>query len=146
MITSAMNICGLAGNMGYPWCAASMAEIHNYAEIPAPHSARVVDWFKQNLVWKTEWGEYPGFSTPGMVGALYYRRLGRYGHIFLIIGEDKNNFYTLEGNTNIAGSREGDGFYRKIRSKSSVAALADYCINGRNFILMYDDYLQQNYR
>ena len=143
MITVAMNLCGLSGEKGYPWCAACMAEIHHEAGLPAPHSARVVDWFKQNLIWKNQWGEKQFRVKPGMVGAIYYRSLGRYGHIVLIIGEDKNNYYTLEGNTNDAGSREGQGFYKKIRSKSSIAAIADYCLNGKMFIDEYESLLKR---
>jgi len=143
MITKAMQLCGLPGNKGYPWCAACMAEIHDYAKIPAPHSARVVNWFKQNVVWKRDWGEKMFAVQPGMVGAIYYNRLGRYGHIVLIVGEDNNNYYTLEGNTNAAGSREGQGFSEKIRSKQSIAAIADYCLNGQMFIDEYDELLQR---
>jgi len=91
MITIAMKLCGLSGEKGYPWCAACMAEIHDKANLPAPHSARVVDWFKQNLIWKNQWGEKEFKVKPGMVGAIYYRKLGRYGHIVLIIGEDNNS-------------------------------------------------------
>jgi hypothetical protein len=143
MITKAMKLCGLPGNKGYAWCAASQAEIHDYAGLTAPRSARVVDWFNQNVVWKQSFGPVPPFNTVGMVGAMYYRDLGRYGHIVLIVGQDKNNYYTVEGNTNLAGSREGEGFYRKIRSKESISALADYCVNGKFFIQMYDQYLQK---
>lgn len=144
MITKAMKLCGLRGDKGYPWCAAAMTDIHYHANIPAPKSARVVDWFKNNVVWERKYGPRPvyGIDTKGMVGALYYQHLGRYGHIVLIIGEDKNNFYTLEGNTNVAGSREGDGFYKKVRSKESIAALADYCVTGNDFITLYDNYLR----
>lgn len=127
---------------GYPWCAAFQSYIHKQTCMGGPQSARVVDWFKNKVVYRKEWGELPNFySTTGMVGALYYRKLGRLGHIFLIVGEDKNNFYTIEANTNVAGSREGDGVYRKIRSKKSVAALADYCIDGNLFIVTYDNFI-----
>ncbi len=143
MITKAMQLCGLPGNKGYPWCAACMAEIHDNANIPAPHSARVVNWFTQNVVWKKEWGEKLFVIQPGMVGAIYYNRLGRYGHIVLIIGQDNNNYYTLEGNTNAAGSREGQGFYKKIRSKQNIAAIADYCLNGQMFIDKYGKLLRR---
>jgi hypothetical protein len=142
MITRAMNLCGLDGDKGYPWCAASQAEIHHEADIEAPRSARVVDWFIRNVVWEKRFGEIPPFEKQGMVGGLYYRHLGRLGHIFLIVGEDKNNFYTLEGNTNLAGSREGDGFYKKVRSKKSVAAMADYCLSGEAFEKEYGNYLK----
>ncbi len=126
MITGAMNLCGLDGDKGYAWCAAAQAEIFYVAEIEAPRSARVVDWFNENS-WQMKHGKIPvGIKPEGMVGGLYYNNLGRLGHIFLIVGEDKNNFFTMEGNTNIAGSREGDGFYKKVRPKSTVATLADY--------------------
>lgn len=144
MITQAMKLCGLPGNAGYAWCAACQAEIHDYAGLNAPTSARVVDWFTQNIVWKKQFGDIPsGFDVRGMVGALYYRNLGRFGHIVLILGQDKNNYYCYEGNTNMGGSREGDGFYRTIRSKESISALADYCISGKLFLEKYDTYLQK---
>lgn len=142
MITKAMRLCGLDGNKGYAWCAASQAEIHDHAGIPAPRSARVVDWFQQNVVWEKRFGELPPFPKQGMVGGLYYARLRRLGHIVLIAGEDGNNFYTLEGNTNMAGNREGDGFYKKVRNKESISALADYCLGGRLFFMTYDEYIQ----
>lgn len=143
MITKAMRLCRLDGNRGFPWCAAAMAEIHDEAAIPAPRSARVVDWFKTNVVWKREWGDLVGgINTNGMVGALFYQHLGRYGHIVLIVGQDKNNYYTLEGNTNLAGSREGDGFYRKIRRKTSIAAMADYTLSGTLWFEEYEEILK----
>lgn len=128
---------------GYPWCAAFQAYIHDAAGLPAPNSARVVDWFVQNVVWLQNWGPVKPDVKAGMVGALYYRELGRLGHIVLIVGQDKNNYYTIEGNTNALGSREGQGVWRKIRSKQSIAALADYCLNGKFFIDEYDDYIQK---
>ena len=141
MVKKYLRVTGLSE--GYPWCAAFQAYIHDKAGIPAPHSARVVDWFKKNVVWKKQWGEKQFEVKPGMVGALYYRSLGRYGHIVLIVGQDGNNFYTIEGNTNFGGSREGDGVYRKIRSKKSIAALADYCLNGKMFIDEYHELLKR---
>ena len=144
MITKAMKLCGLDGDKGYPWCAAAQAEIFNEANVPAPTSARVVDWFVSNVVWKREYGDVPmQLNTRGMVGGLYYQNLGRYGHIVLIVAEDKNNYYTLEGNTNLAGSREGEGFYKKIRKKSSIAVLADYCLYGRFWFEGYEHILKR---
>jgi hypothetical protein len=142
-ISQSMKLCGLSGDKGYPWCASSQAQIHFDANLIAPHSARVVDWFKQNVIWKREWGDKYISIQPGMVGAIYYRKLNRYGHIVLIVGQDKNNYYTLEGNTNSAGSRDGQGFYRKIRSKESIAVIADYCLNNVLFSKEYKMLLQR---
>ena len=144
MITKAMRLCGLPGNKGYAWCAASQAEIHEFAGVNSPHSARVVDWFRQNVVWESNWGCISPGAKPGMVGALYYQDLKRYGHVVLIIGEDRNNYYTYEGNTNFWGSREGEGFYKKIRSKKDISALSDYCVSGKDFIELYDEFIQNN--
>ncbi len=36
------------------------------------------------------------------------------GHIGIVIAVDDVGFHTIEGNTNLAGSREGDGVYRKL--------------------------------
>ena len=44
-ISESMALCGLSGDKGYPWCASSQAKIHFDANLHAPHSARVVDWF-----------------------------------------------------------------------------------------------------
>ena len=111
---------------GYAWCAAYQSYIHKETGLKSPKSARVVDWFK-TPVWERRNNSYQPEAQAGMVGALYYPSLKRYGHILLIVGQDKNNYYTIEGNTNGMGSREGDGVYKKIRSKSSISALADYC-------------------
>lgn len=145
MITIAMNFCGLDGDKGYAWCAAAQAEIHHFAGIKAPKSARVVDWFATpQVVWEKKMGNFPDiFDTNGMVGGIYFPNLGRLAHIVLIVGEDKNNYYTREGNTNLAGSREGDGFYAKTRSKTDIAALADYTISGDDFQTVYGKYLKK---
>jgi hypothetical protein len=127
---------------GNPWCAAYVSWVFEQVTPAGPRSARVVDWFKSNVCWLSGWGEMPYHSQPGMVGALYYQKLGRYGHIVLIVGEDKNNFYTIEGNTNIAGSREGDGVYRKVRSKESIAAIADYLVTPKEWIETYEKHLK----
>jgi hypothetical protein len=157
MITKAMRLCGLDGDKGYPWCAAAQAEIFDYAGLTAPTSARVVDWFEQNVVWNKSFGKSPRYmDKKGMVGGMYYSKLGRLGHIVLIVGESDKYYYTLEGNTSAWGAiewdefdttqREGDGFYKKIRSKESISALADYCLIGQMFIDEYDNYLQKHLR
>jgi len=135
-----LNITGL--DEGYPWCAAYTSYVHFYAGVPAPRSARVVDWFNRNVVWEKKYGEIPeNFDKTGMVGGLFYESLGRLGHIFIILDEDKNNYFTIEGNTNGTGSREGDGVYKKIRSKKSIAALADYTVEKEFFYEIYGEYL-----
>jgi signal peptidase I len=41
-----------------------------------------------------------------------------FSHTGIVVEDLGNRIVTVEGNTNKAGSREGDGVYRKIRAKS----------------------------
>lgn len=116
---------------GYPWCAAFVNWCHEEVNLPSPGSARVTDWFKGNLV--KDWRK-PDFEVErGSVLGLYYEHLKRLGHIAIVEDSDKNNFYVIHGNTNGAGSREGDGVYRGIWPKKMVSAVADYCLTINEF-------------
>lgn len=132
---------------GYPWCAAFVSWVFEEAGGTGPRSARVVDWFKSNIVYKSEWRQQNITPEPGMVIGLYYPKLGRYGHIGIV---DKvhpgqlHTIITIEGNTNAAGSREGQGVYRKIRPWKSIAVMADHCVQGQRFINRYDELIQKS--
>jgi hypothetical protein len=50
---------------------------------------------------------------------LFYQGKGTKGHTGIVMtpfAPDKDSFTTIEGNTNEAGSREGDGVYNKVQS------------------------------
>jgi hypothetical protein len=167
MITRAMRLCGLDGDKGYAWCAACWVEICNEAMVVCPISARVMDWFAQNVVWVDRWGEIPDrIDVRGMFGGVYYSRLGRLAHLVFIVGEDRNNYYTYQGNTSAMGAIEWNdgefevtdemiseiereavngGFHKKIIRKDAISALADYCLIGEMFSDEYDWYLLKFY-
>ena len=144
MIARSMELCGLPGNKGYPWCASSQSEIFYFAEIPAIRSARAKDWFKKNVIWKSSRGPIPReLLIPGMLVGYYYPRLGRIGHIGMLVGWDNNNLFVYEGNTSPRGLfnpenflpvektskkivRGGDGFYPKTRRWEDIAIIADH--------------------
>jgi hypothetical protein len=129
-----LKVTGLAE--GYPWCAAFVSWVFAEAGGTAPRSARVVDWFKANIVFKREWKRPTIHPERGMVVGLYYPHLGRYGHIGIVsenIPGQLRNVVTIEGNTNAAGSREGQGVYRKIRPWKTIAVMADYCLTNSQF-------------
>lgn len=111
---------------GYPWCASFVAWNFKQVGIDAPRSAYSPDWFISNVVYKKTWQKVDYKSKKGQVFGLWYESKKRIAHVGFIDGEDKNNYYTVEGNTNEAGSREGDGVYRKMRSKKSVYIISDY--------------------
>jgi hypothetical protein len=57
---------------------------------------------------------------------IYYESKRRVAHVGLITGETRGHYETIEGNTNSAGSNEGDGVYRKIRKKETIYIISDY--------------------
>jgi cell wall-associated NlpC family hydrolase len=131
---------------GYPWCAAFVSWVFAETGGTAPRSARVVDWFKANIVYKREWRKATILPEKGMVIGLYYTNLGRYGHIGIVaenLPGQLRNVITIEGNTNAAGSREGQGVYRKIRPWKTIAVMADYCLLSRQFEKVYHDKIME---
>lgn len=123
-VESYLKTCGL--QKGQPWCAAFVAWSHIQAGIKAPTSGYSPDWFQNHVVYQRDWRkEYPK-AEPGMVFGLYFQNMGRVAHVGFIDKEDQNSYYTVEGNTNQAGSREGDGVYAKKRMKNSIYIISKY--------------------
>lgn len=104
----------LAWSQGQPWCAvftswgADKAGLREFyprtASVPA-----AVQWAKR----RGQFSEYPA------VGA--WAIIGRQAHVGTVIGYDDTYIYTVEGNTNINGSAEGDGVYAKRRLRHSAS-------------------------
>lgn len=116
---------GLKGN--YPWCAAFLSWTFIQASVKAPRSAYAPDWFRQNVVYRQHTPTITPFtSKPAQVFGLYFESKGRVAHVGMITGESRLSYTTIEGNTNAAGSREGDGVYRKIRNKRTIYIISDY--------------------
>jgi hypothetical protein len=114
---------------GYPWCAAFVSWVFHKAGVKAIRSARAADWFKPDkLVWHSK--DLKSFSDfefrQGMTLSFWYDRLGRIGHLAIGTGQDRNNYYTIEGNTNARGEREGQGVERKIRPKKMIYSISDH--------------------
>ena len=162
MITKSMQLCGLTGNKGYPWCASSHSEIFAYAGLNTTVSARVMSWFKANVIWERKWGTGipKRYVRAGMSVGFYYNKLNRYGHIGLAVYKTGKYIYLYEGNTSSKGqfdpetfenveeigtgvNRDGDGFYPKVRQWQSIDVIADKCLQGKRFIERYDEYLQK---
>jgi len=69
-------------------------------------------------------------SKPGQVFGLYFESKGRIAHMGIITKEDRLHYITIEGNTDGSGGREGDGVYKKIRTKRSIYKISDYIADG----------------
>ena len=110
-----------------PWCAAFVSWNLQQFAVPNPMSAWSPDYAKQqDIIWTakrpTRWK-----PLPGDVATYYYPKLHRVGHVgFFICTDPDGYFVTIEGNTNGAGSREGDGVYKKKRNPSQVHAITRY--------------------
>lgn len=107
---------GLGWSDGQPWCGTFIAWCAMKAgvgQLFAPASvAASCDgagaWFKK----QGRWSEYPGIGAQVFIGKPH-----DLNHTGLAIGYDGTWIYTIEGNTNDSGSREGDGVYLKKRAR-----------------------------
>ncbi|GGH78160.1 hypothetical protein GCM10011379_45620 [Filimonas zeae] len=80
------------------------------------------------LFYKGRWLAGP---LPADVFCLYYKSLGRIGHTGFFDGwanKSMGTFYSVEGNTNDGGNREGDGVYRRIRSVAATHSISRWVI------------------
>jgi len=68
----------------------------------------------------------PFTPSPGDIFGLYFPEKGRIAHVGFIDVWGDTWVTTVEGNTNVLGSREGDGVYRKRRLVRSVYRVARY--------------------
>ena len=93
---------------GHPWCAAFNFYVFRKAGFASlvPRSAWSPDWVK---------GGRRGEAYPADVFGIYFPSKGRVAHTGIVEATGKTFVTTIEGNTNAAGSREGDGVYRKKR-------------------------------
>jgi hypothetical protein len=127
---------------GYAWCGAYVA--YKYASCLPTSSLEtfmpIRNWaytpnyltsHPESVIWKS-WTKdkytYSKHRRPqsGDLLLLYNSRLGRVAHVGIIdYWSPGNRLVSIEGNTNDAGSREGDGVYVKYRDKRQVHAVVD---------------------
>lgn len=114
---------------GYAWCGAFVNWVYRQHNIKGPAGAAMANaWFtKARTVWRR--GDPEAFhAEKADVFGIYYPGLKRIGHVGFVEKWDHGSdvVITVEGNTNGAGSREGNGVYRKRRLKSQIYAVADW--------------------
>lgn len=110
---------------GNPWCAAF---VHwNLEQVGIPNEITAwspTAYSKSRVTWKG--GKWKKEFRPGQVFTLWYSNLGRIGHTGFVDDLDGSVAITVEGNTNSAGSREGDGVYKKRRPLNGLYAICDW--------------------
>ena len=122
---------------GSPWCAAFVSwcvmTSRGLAKPPKWCSGSAVSLFQmsgKNAVKVTPVdADYKSKVKPGYIWsraqdatAAAAARKGSWcqGHTGIVVAVDAMGFHTIEGNTNAAGSREGDGVYRKLHKWSDA--------------------------
>ena len=120
---------------GHPWCAAFCYFILDKAarelklNTACPRTGKVVRMWKRGSLWVAS------HPSPGSV----FIHLTdpedpeTTGHCGIVESVGGTHLVTIEGNTNQAGSREGDGVYRKMRPTL-----------GSNYITGYLDFAKQD--
>lgn len=103
---------------GEPWCASFVSWVFGKAGFNQPKSA-----WSPALFPKDKQVQNPAVAR---VFGIYFSKLKRVAHCGIISKVSGNWIYTIEGNTNVAGSREGDGVYQRIRHKRSIKFYAEW--------------------
>ena len=123
-----LSTCNLG--KGYAWCAAfvNWNFIKAGIETGVKSTAWSPSWFADTskVVYTKNWTRDIFKVKAGQVFGLYFYSKRRVAHVGFIEYEDVQNYYTVEGNTNKAGSREGDGVYRRVRPKNTIYIISDY--------------------
>jgi len=101
-----------------PWCAAFVSYVFGQAGYTAPKTAWSPDLFPAQRSVKE--------PKPGLVLGIYYPALKRIAHCGIVTGVKDDLIFSVEGNTNLNGSREGDGVYQRIRHKRSIHRYSDW--------------------
>ena len=123
---------------GNPWCAAFVCWVYGQAGVTNPKSGWSPALFpRSNVIWSKgvesgKWKVIGHAQTSDLrpqtsdIFGLYFPEIGRIAHVGFIDQWDGTWLTTVEGNTNLNGSREGDGVYRKKRLVRSVYKVARY--------------------
>lgn len=108
---------------GYAWCAAFVRWTFDQCAIKTTINAMALSAHRPGHFVYIK-GNRISSPRAGDVFTLYYQNLGRIGHTGFFDKEVNEKIYrTVEGNTNGAGSREGNGVYVKYRSYKATYSI-----------------------
>ncbi|WP_316735753.1 peptidoglycan-binding protein [Pedobacter aquatilis] len=101
---------------GNPWCAAFVSWVYNKSGYSKPRTAWSPALFPaQRITAKPQ---------PADVLGIYFPTLKRIAHCGIVERCIGDWVVSIEGNTNVSGSREGDGVYRKWRHQKTIHTYA----------------------
>lgn len=112
---------------GNPWCAAFVSWCLQQVHIVNPKSGWSPNWFPASKVIYTR-GNSIHQATPQAadVFGIWFPERKRIAHVGFILQWSDKTSLTIEGNTNEAGSREGDGVYRKRRLARQIYKVSSW--------------------
>lgn len=109
---------------GYAWCGAFVTWVIKSVGLSLPQGpAWAPSWFVKGKRIKHE------MAQAGDVFGIWFKNKNRIAHVGFIDENwmnSSNLILTVEGNTNEAGSREGDGVYRKRRLKKQIYQISNW--------------------
>jgi hypothetical protein len=118
---------------GQPWCAALVCWVFGQTGVNHPRSGWSPSLFPDSkVVWQRDHLQHRTHGPqpkPGDVFGIWFQEKKRIAHVGFIDEWGEKYAITVEGNTNIAGSREGDGVYRKRRLTSSLYRVSNWIGN-----------------
>jgi len=120
-------LSSVGAKKGDPWCGAFQGYVFivNGLKIPQ-YAARASAWFDEKHIIPNK------DAVTGDLGSIYYRKLGRIGHIVMFLQPYLNAtpyVITGEGNTSSDGSREGNRAAKKIRPRAIIHSSANWIDN-----------------
>lgn len=123
---------------GYAWCAAFVSWVFAEAGFPEPRTPWSPSLFpKKRVIWERGITDKlsdplgnrvlkPITPRPADVFGIYFANLKRIAHVGFVDEWGDKQVITVEGNTNEAGSAEGDGVYRKRRPIGSIYQVSNW--------------------
>jgi hypothetical protein len=126
-----------AADNGYPWCAAFVCWCIKFALAATGTRETPTFWRPKTPAAFGFEGWCRSVDRSAMLKKAVTGDIKRgdiviftFSHVGIAVGDvdEHGNFETVEGNTNQAGSREGEGVYRKTRHQSAVRSRIRFMI------------------
>lgn len=108
---------------GNAYCAAFLSWVYMQEGFAKPRSGWSPDLVPRSRLTND--------ALPANIFGIYYPELRRIAHVGMIESVQHSWAVTLEANTNVAGSREGEGVYRKRRHLKTIPRMADWILQER---------------
>jgi len=103
---------------GNPYCAAYVSWVYGQAGYIAPRTGWSPALFPAS--------RQVASAVPGTVFGIWFPSLKRIAHCGFVERLQGDFIQTIEANTNVEGSREGDGVYRRLRHKRTISKYANW--------------------